>query len=161
LPPVQAVITAYSIGKFVHVLAVVVAFGPLFGYPVFAAVARRTAPRSLPAVLRGLLLSDRFLVTPGMIVLLAAGIYLLSEGHIASNQSWVGVGFAAIVVLFALEHAFLVPRGRRALELAERDLAAGDRLSPELESVSRQIAAASGVASLIVAIAIFFMVVKP
>lgn len=156
-----AAITAYAIGKFVHVLAVVVAFGPIFGYPFFAAVARKTAPRSVPAVLRGMLLSDRFLVTPGMVVLLAAGIYLLSEGHIHSNQAWVTVGFVAIVALFALTHAFLVPKGRRALELAERDLASGDRLSPELESVSRQIAAGSGVASLIVIITIFFMVVKP
>lgn len=157
----QAAITAYAIGKFVHVLAVVVAFAPLFVYPVFAAVARRTAPRSLPAVLRGLLLSDRLLVTPGMVVLLAAGIYLLSEGGIASNQAWVEVGFAAVVVLFALQHAFLVPRGRRALELAERDLAAGDELSPELEGTLRQIVSAAGISNLIVAIAVFFMVVKP
>jgi type II secretory pathway component PulF len=158
---VQAAITAYAIGKFIHVLAVVVAFGPVFVYPVFAAVARRTAPRGLPAVLRGLLLSDRFLVTPGMVVVLAAGIYLLSEGHIHSNEAWVTEGFVAIVALFALMHAFVVPRGRRALDLADRDLAAGDRLSPELESVSRQIAAGTGVAGLIVAITVFFMVVKP
>jgi uncharacterized membrane protein len=156
-----AVITAYGVGKFVHVLAVVVAFGPTFAYPLFIAVAQSVAPRGIPAVLRGIIRADRFLTTPGMIVLLAAGIYLLSEGNIPSDQAWVEVGFAATVVLFAMTHAFFGPLNRRALEIAERDLEAGDVLSPEFEAVSRRIAAAGALADLLVVIATFFMVVKP
>jgi uncharacterized membrane protein len=156
-----ATITGYGIGKFVHVLAVVVAFGPTLGYPIFAAMAQSTAPRSMPAVLRGILRADRFLVTPGMIVLLGAGIYLLSKGNIPSNESWVTVGFVAIVALFAMVHAFFGPRSRRALEIAERDLEAGDELGPEFEALSRQIARGGQLATLIVVVAIFFMVVKP
>lgn len=161
LPAVLATITGYQIGKFVHILAVVVAFGPTLAYPIFAAVAQSTAPRSVPAVLRGIIRADRFLVTPGMIVLLGAGIYLLSEGNIPSNESWVTVGFAAIVVLFALVHAFFGPRSRRALEIAERDLEAGDVLGPEFEALSRQLSAGGWIATLVVVVAIFFMVVKP
>lgn len=161
MPPMLATITGYQIGKFVHVLAVVVAFGPTLAYPIFAAVAQNSAPRSVPAVLRGIIRADRFLVTPGMIVLLGAGIYLLSEGNWPSNASWVEVGFAAIVVLFAMVHAFFGPRSRRALEIAERDLAAGDQLSPEFEALSKQIARVGQLATLIVVVAIFFMVVKP
>ncbi len=156
-----ATITAYGIGKFVHVLAVVVAFGPAFAYPVFGAVARRVAPHGLPAVLRGTIWADRVLVTPAMVVVLAAGIYLLSEGDIPSNQAWVMVGFAAIVALFAIAHGFLLPRRRRALEVAERDLEAGEALSAELESLCRQISLGGGVATLVIVVAIFFMVVKP
>lgn len=156
-----ATITAYAVGKFVHVLAVVVAFGPTLAYPIFAAVAQGSAPRSVPAVLRGILRADRFLVTPGMIVLLGAGIYLLSKGNIPSNEAWVTVGFVAIVALFALVHAFFGPRSRRALAIAERDLEAGDVLSPEFEALSRQLSAGGWVATLIVVVAIFFMVVKP
>jgi uncharacterized membrane protein len=161
LPPMLATITGYEIGKFVHVLAVVVAFGPTLAYPIFVAVAQSAAPRGVPAVLRGILRADRFLVTPGMVVLLAAGIYLLSEGHIPSNEGWVTVGFVAIVALFAMTHAFFGPKSRQALELAERDLADGDELSPEFAALSRQIAVGGQVATLIVVVAIFFMVVKP
>lgn len=156
-----ATITAYGIGKFVHVLAVVVAFGPTFAYPVFGAVARRAAPRSVPGVLRGILWADRFLVTPAMVVVLAAGIYLLSEGDIPSNQAWVMVGFVAIVALFAIAHGFLVPQRRRALEIAERDLEAGEALGAEFEALCRRITLAGQAAALIVVVAIFFMVVKP
>lgn len=156
-----ATITGYAIGKFVHILAAVVAFGPTFGYPIFAAVAQRTAPHSVPAVLGAILRADRFLVTPGMVVLLAAGIYLLSKGDIPAGESWVTVGFVAIVALLTMAHAFFVPKSRRALEIAERDLEAGDQLSPEFEAISRQIAIGGQLSSLIVVVAIFFMVVKP
>lgn len=156
-----ASITAYGIGNFVHVLAVVLAFGPTFAYPIFTAVAQNTAPRSLPAVLRAIITLDRFMVTPGMVVLFLAGIYMLAEGDISAGESWVSVGFVAIVVLFAMAHMFFVPKTKKALELAERDLASGDELSAEFEAVGKQIATGGQVASLIVVITIFFMVVKP
>ena len=60
-----ATITGFSIGLFVHVLAVVLAFGPTFGYGIFIGVAEGSAPRSVPAVLRGIQRTDRFLVQPG------------------------------------------------------------------------------------------------
>lgn len=156
-----ATITAYGVGLFIHVLAVVLAFGPTFGFPFFAAVVQNSAPAGAPAVLRGILAIDRYMVTPGMVVILLAGLYLLGKGDISAGESWVTVGFVAIVVLFGMAHAFFVPNTRRALELAERDLAAGDQLSPEFGAVANRIAMGGRVASLIVAITIFFMVVKP
>jgi uncharacterized membrane protein len=156
-----ATITAYAIGKFVHVLAVVVAFGPTLGYPIFTAVAQRSAPRSVPAVLRAIIRADRFLVTPGMIVLLIAGMYLLGEGNVPGGEAWVSVGFVAIVALFAMSHAFFLPKSRQALEIAERDLTDGDTLSPEFGALSKRIAIGGQIATLIVVVATFFMVVKP
>lgn len=154
-------ITAFGVGLFVHVLAVVLAFGPTFGYAFFMAFADSRAPHSVPAVYRAAQLSDRYLVTPGMIVVLAAGIYLLAKGDISAGESWVSVGIVAIIVLFAMTHGFFAPRYRRGISLAERDLAAGGELSPEYQAVSRQIARGGQVAGLIVVVAIFFMVVKP
>jgi uncharacterized membrane protein len=158
---VLATITGYGIGKFVHVLAVVVAFGPTFGYPIFLAVAQKSAPGSVPAVLRAILRADRLLVVPGMVVLLIAGIYLLSEGSIPGGESWVTVGFVAIVGLFAMSHLFFVPKSRQALEIAERDLKDGDTLSPEFEAVAKRIALGGQIASLAIVVTTFFMVVKP
>lgn len=156
-----AEITAYGVGTFIHVLAVVLAFGPTFGYAFFMTYADTKAPASVPTIYRTAQLSDRYLVTPGMIVLLLAGIYLLSEGDISVGESWVSVGFVAIIVLFGMTHGFFGPRYRKGIELAERDLAAGGEMSEEYRAVSRQMAIGGQIAGLIVAVTIFFMTVKP
>lgn len=160
-PPVVATVTAYSVGLFIHVLAVVLAFGPTFGYGFFIGFADTKAPAAVPAVNRAVLMTNLFLVTPAMIVVLAAGIYLLAKGDISASESWVTVGFIAIIVLFGLVHGYFNPRTRKAIELSERDLAAGGELSAEYRGVSAQMARVGQLAGLIVAVTIFFMVVKP
>lgn len=158
---ISAAITGYGIGVFIHVLAVVVAFGATFAFPVFVAAAERTSPQSLPTVLRGIMSVDRMLVTPGMVILLLAGIYLVADAGISMGEPFISVGFLAIIVLFGMSHGFFLPRTRQALTLAERDLAAGDELSAEYQAVARQIELGGKIAGLIIAITIFFMVVKP
>ncbi|HEY8083551.1 MAG TPA: DUF2269 family protein [Solirubrobacterales bacterium] len=156
-----ATITAYGIGTFIHVLAVVLTFGPTFGYGFFIAAAEKSSPRGIPAVLRGIQQIDRFLVKPGLIVVLLAGIYLLTKADIPVDESWVSVGFVAIVVLFGMAHGFFGPNVKKALGLAERDLQGGDTLSDEYGAVSRKLAIGGQIAGLVVAVTIFFMVVKP
>ncbi len=156
-----ATITGFSIGLFIHVLAVVLTFGPTYGFAFFIGTAEENDPRSVPTVLRGILKIDRFLVSPGLIVILLAGIYLLIDGHVSASESWVSVGFVAIVALFGMAHGFFRPNSKKALELAERDLGSGDTLSPEYEAVSKKLETGGKVAGAIVAITIFFMVVQP
>ncbi|HEX7059603.1 MAG TPA: DUF2269 family protein [Solirubrobacterales bacterium] len=156
-----ATITGYSVGLFIHVLAVVLAFGPTFGYGIFIGVAQQSAPRSVPTVLRGIQQVDRFLVQPGLIVVLLAGIYMLAKADISASESWVSVGFLAIIVLFGMAHGLFRPNVKKALELSERDLAGGDTLSAEYEAISQRLATAGKIAGLIVAVTIFFMTVKP
>jgi uncharacterized membrane protein len=156
-----ATITGFGIGLFIHVLAVVVAIGPTFAYGVFIAAAESNSPRGVPAVLRGIQLHDRIVLTPGLIVILLAGIYLLIDGHISAGESWVTVGFLAIIALFGMVHGFFRPNAARALELAERDLAAGDTLSAEYAEVSKKLENGGKLAGAIVAVTIFFMVVQP
>jgi uncharacterized membrane protein len=155
-----ATITDYSVGLFVHILAVVLAFGPTVGYAFFYSVAPQY-PRATPALLAGVQKVDRYLVTPGMVVLLIAGIYLLADGPWEASEAFITIGFIAIIVLFGLQHAFFVPHTRKAKELAERDLQAGDTLSDEFMAVSERIGRVGSVAGLIVAVTIFFMTVKP
>lgn len=155
-----ATITGYSVGLFLHILAVVLAFGPTFGYALFFSVAPQF-PSATPALLAGIQKVDRYLVNPGMIVILLAGLYLLSDGPWEAKESWIGVGFLAIIALIGLQHAFFTPQLRRARALAERDLEAGDSLSEEFEEVSRKVGQVGSVAGAIVVVTIFFMVVKP
>ena len=50
---------------------------------------------------------------------------------------------------------------RKARELAERDLKAGDTLSDEFEAVAQRIGKVGTLAGLIVVVTIFFMTYKP
>lgn len=152
--------TSYKLALFLHVVAVVLAFGPTFGYALFFSVAPQF-PRATPAILAGVQKCDRYLVNPGMIVLLLAGIYLLIDGDWETSEAFISVGFLAIVILFALQHAFFQPKVREARELAERDLKAGDALSDEFDALSERIGKVGGLAGLIVVVAVFFMTYKP
>ncbi len=155
-----ATITAYSVGLFIHILAVVLAFGPTFGYAFLFSVVPQY-PRATPALLAGVQKIDRYLVNPGMVALLLAGIYLLAEGPWKGSEAFIGVGFAAIIILFGLQHGFFQPQVRRAKALAERDLQNGDALGEEFLSTSQRIGQVGTLAGLIIVVAIFFMVVKP
>jgi uncharacterized membrane protein len=157
---VTANITDYSVGLFIHILAVVLAFGPTFGYGILFSVLPNH-PRATPGLLAGIQRVDRYLVTPGMVVLLLAGIYLLAEGPWDSSEAFITIGFLAIIALFGLQHGFFRPQTAKAKELAERDLRAGDTLSAEFEEVSRRLGTVGPIAGLIVVVTIFFMAVKP
>jgi hypothetical protein len=152
----------YKIALFLHILAVVLAFGPTFGYGFFFSVAPQY-PKATPAILAGIQKVDKYLVNPGMIVLLLAGIGLLSasDGVWDGSDAFVVVGFIAIIALFGLQHGYFQPQTRKAKALAERDLEKGDTLSPEFEALGKQIGQIGTLAGVIVVVAIFFMAYKP
>lgn len=154
--------SGYRIGLFLHILAVVLAFGPTFGYAFFFSVAPQF-PRAVPAILAGVQRVDRYLVNPGMVILLLAGIYLLSAsgGVWDGGDAFIVVGFVAIIALFGLQHGFFQPQVRKAKALAERDLQAGDALSPEFEAVSQRIGQVGTLAGAIIIVTVFFMTYKP
>lgn len=160
MPLASIVDPGYKFALFLHILAVVLAFGPTFGYALFFSMAPQH-PRAVPAILGGVQKCDRYLVNPGMIVLLLAGIYLLVDGDWDAGAAFISIGFLAIIVLFGLQHAFFQPQTRKARELAERDLKAGDTLSGEFEALSQRIGQIGGLAGLIVVVTIFFMSYKP
>jgi uncharacterized membrane protein len=157
---VLADITGYSVGLFIHILAVVLAFGPTFGYGFMFSVLAKN-PSSTPAVIEGVQKVDRYLVIPGSIVVLLAGIYLLVDGPWDGSEGWITMGFVAIIALIGLQHAFFRPQTQKAKELAERDLGAGGSLSDEFMAISNRLGMVGSIAGLIVVITIFFMVVKP
>lgn len=150
----------YKIALFLHILAVVLAFGPTFGYALFFSVVPQH-PRATPAILAGIQKTDRYLVNPGMIVLLLAGIYLLADGPWKGSDAFIGVGFLAILVLFGLQHGFFQPKVREARALAERDLKSGDVLSDEFTALGERIGKVGTIAGLIVVVTVFFMAYKP
>ena len=64
----------YEVVLAIHVMAVVVGFGAVFGYPIMFAVGARQDPRSIPLLHRVEYTIERWLVNPGLLVVILAGI---------------------------------------------------------------------------------------
>jgi uncharacterized membrane protein len=154
----------YEVILAVHIMAVVVAFGVTFAYPIMFAVAARADPRSLPVMHRVEYTIERFLINPGLLVVLAAGIYLASEGHHWS-EFFVQWGLGAVVVIGAVVGGVMIPTARRAETVAERAvLLPGDgpaEPSTEYEALARRLSTVGALLSLLVLVTILFMVIKP
>jgi hypothetical protein len=168
----------YEVVLAVHIMAVVIAFGVTFAYPIMFAVAAKHDPRSLPLVHRIEYTVERMLVNPGLGVVLLAGIYLASKGEYWSDF-FVQWGLAAVVVIGALIGAVMIPTAKRAETVAARDLAAiagsaaasgggagagaaGDgeppvQLSDEYRALVRRLSMVGSLLSLIVLVTIVFM----
>lgn len=160
MPLASIVDPGYKIALFLHVLAVVLAFGPTFGYALFFSVAPQY-PRATPAILTGVQKCDKYLVNPGMLVVIIAAFYLLIDGDWETSEAFISVGFLAWALLLALQNAFFTPQVRKAKELAERDLKAGDTLSAEFVALGDRIGKVGMLAGLTVVVTIFFMTYKP
>ena len=159
---VAATVTFYSVVVFFHIAAVVIGFGPTFAYGAYMATAQREGGGAIPTIGRTMVLWDRTALTGAMTLILITGIYLASDGPYGMGSFFISWGFVAIVILFALTHAFFIPRTKRAVELAERDLAAPEgKLSGEFETLSGQLAKVGIAAGLLVILTIYVMTAKP
>ena len=160
-------VTFYDVVLWVHITAVVLAFGPTFAYPVFLAVAERTDPRSLPVVARGIIAWDaigRVL----LVLILLAGIYLIADSPAWElSDFYVSWGFLAVIVVGGLSGAYFTPKTRQLIEIAERDIAAstasgGDvKLSAEFQALNGQVAKVGTAAGILILLTIYVMTAKP
>ncbi len=153
----------------IHILAVVVGFGSVFAYPVLFAAAVRHDPAVTPWLLRSRQRLGRYLVNPGLLVVIIAGVYLASKLDQWSNF-YVGWGIVAAIVLGALEGSFIIRPAGQLATLAERDLAAtavpggGQRTSatwsPDYTAALRRFTLAGNAMALIVILTVFFMSIQ-
>src|SRR5437763_9705730 len=105
----------------IHIIAVVVAFGVTFAYPLFAAVGERIDPRAMPWFHRMQHVITRRLISPGLLVVLVAGIYLASKLH-QWSAFYVQWGLAVAIVLGGLAGAVIAPGETKLAELAQGDV---------------------------------------
>jgi hypothetical protein len=170
--------SAYQVVLAIHVMAVVVAFGVTFAYPIMFAVAARRDPRSLPLLHRIEYTIERMLINPGLLLVVLAGVYLASKGHYWSDF-FVQWGLGAAIVIGALIGSVMIPTAKRAEAIAGRDLdgaaagtasgpatAAGSatasvQLSEEYRAAVRRLTVVGSSLSLLVLVTILFMVIKP
>src|ERR1700727_572197 len=105
----------------VHIAAVLITFGVLFAYPVISLLAAKLDPPAMSGYYRIRALLGQRLVSPGLLLVLAAGIYLASKLH-QWHFFYVQWGVAVVVVIGAIGGAFLTPREKKLAELAARDV---------------------------------------
>jgi uncharacterized membrane protein len=148
----------YELILALHIVAVVVAFGPVFAYPVGMRAARAAGPVALATFHKGQLLLVRY-ATFAMLVVLVAGIYMALDRW-SLGDPWISATFLILFVLLGLYGAFLAPTERRAAELAMSG-ADGGRPGPEYDAAAKRLSLVMTVASFLVALAIVLMTVKP
>jgi hypothetical protein len=147
-----------------HILAVVVAFGATFAYPVLLGAVLKADPRALPALYRALHAISRRVIMPGLAAIVIFGIYLASHLELWSSF-FVQWGLGVAIVIGGVEGAYLGRRERRLVEVAERDVAAAGEhgavtFSAEHDSLVRRIGAVGALMDLLVVITIYFMVTR-
>jgi len=158
-------VTGYDVVMAVHVMAVVIAFGWTFSLPLVYAVAAKRDPRGLPLLHRVEFMVSRWILNPALVVILAAGIFLASDGHHWS-EFFVQWGLAAIVVIGGLVGSVLMPAAKRAEEAVARDLEAWNgegAFAPgrEYREITRRLNLVGSIASGLVLLTILFMTIKP
>jgi uncharacterized membrane protein len=161
-----ATVTFPQVVLAIHILAVVIAFGGVFAFPLMFGAAVRTDPQVIPWLLRARQQVGRYLINPGLLFVVLAGIYLASKEHQWSSF-YVAWGIIAAIALGALEGSLVIRSAGRLADLAERDLAAtavpagGQRTSaewsPEYTATLRRFTLAGNAMVAIVVLTIFFM----
>jgi hypothetical protein len=144
----------------IHIMAVVVAFGVTFAYPIMFAVAARHDPRGLPLMHRVEYTIERMLINPGLLLVILAGIYLASKGHFWSDF-FVQWGLGAAIVIGALVGAVMIPTAKRAETAAARDIAAAADgeivMSDEYRALVMRLTVVGSALSGLVLVTILFM----
>jgi hypothetical protein len=163
--------TPFHVALAIHVATLIMTFGVVFARPLVFAVAGRRDPRSLPLLHRIEYTVERYLMLPGVLLVILTGAYLAnSGGHWDNFYVWWGIGVVAL--LGAALPAFMIPTAQRAELVVARDLVAGGGsgapagadgssgavgLSGEYRALARRLAVVSAVLGVLILITMLFM----
>jgi len=162
--PATPAVELFEVILAVHIMAVVVAFGVTFAFPIIFGVGAKIEPRSLPLLHRIEYSIEQRLINPGLAVVVLAGIYLASKLHVWSDF-FVQWGLGVSIVIGALVGSVMIPTAKRAATTAERDIAASGegevKLSDEYRALTRRLNIVGSLLSLLVLATVYIMVTRP
>ena len=114
-------------------MAAIVAFGPLFAFPLFISITERRDLLSLPVVLRAVNRTERTIVVPAGALLGFTGVYQAIDGPFAfDNDEWMTIGFVLYLLVFGVLVLVVEPMRAQAAEEADRLLTEADHDDLEL-----------------------------
>jgi uncharacterized membrane protein len=146
-------VTFYDVVKWIHIMAVVIAFGAAFTYPVWFTFVSRAPTDQRAFFHRTQAFIGQWVISPGLLVIVIAGIYMASDRDLWS-EPWVTVPFVIAIILGGLGGAYFGPKEKRLAELA----AGGG--GAEYTQLFAQVRNVTYVALALVAIAAYMMVTK-
>jgi uncharacterized membrane protein len=144
----------YDVVVFLHILAVVLAFGPTFAYGVFFATAGRTNPAALPTIGRAVVTWSQIATRLGIVVILITGLYLVDDRW-DFGDFFVAWGIIAALILFAMSQWHFIPTTQRLVEAAE----AGRQ--DEVAAIAGAQQRSGPIAGIIVILTLYVMTAKP
>jgi uncharacterized membrane protein len=146
----------YTLLKFLHVLAAVVAVGANVTYGIWIVAGSRD-PKGLPFALRGIKRIDDRLANPAYGLLLATGILMMLVGGIPVTTSWLITAFVLYVIVVLLGLLGYTPALKRQIALLEGEGAASAAYRAA-SARGRTLGIALGIITVAI---IFLMVFKP
>ncbi|WP_320668555.1 DUF2269 family protein [Patulibacter defluvii] len=154
-----ALVTAYTVAKAIHIIGVVFAFGATIVTPPIGAYLQRHQPQALGAFHGAIAQLGRTVVTPGMTIVLIAGLYMAADAS-AFSEPWVSASLLILFVLFGLYGALIIPRSE---ELSKRAAAVeGDPTGdPQYAATAALVARLHLIAITLVVVAVLVMTLKP
>jgi len=144
----------YDVVLWVHITAVVIAFGALFAYPVFLAVVAKAPIAQRTTFHHAQIAFSKRITGPTIGVILLAGVYLATDADLWS-EVWVTVPFVLLFVIAGLG-ATVLRKGEEAL-VANSE--AGDEAAYSAALATLRMWTYITIALIVVAL--FFMAVKP
>ncbi len=145
-----------------HILAAVVFVGNIITAAFWKTRADRSGNLETIAITaRSLLQADYVFTAPGIVVLLATGIWMVGLSDWARFQEpWLGGSFVLLIITGVIWLAVLLPQQRRMVRLAQEGADAGV-LGPEYRRAGRIWSMFGGIATLLPILILFLMVFKP
>ncbi len=161
-----AEISFYNVVLFVHIAAVVLAFGVTFSFPIVMAVSRKGHERHMGFFHRMQAIIGGRLIGPLGGVVLLAGLYLAIKGPYDFGDPWIGTTLLFLVIILGVGGGYIGPREERLADMAERDIAASPAegtvsFGRDYERLFAQVRGATLALNTLILLAIFLMVTKP
>ncbi len=155
----------YDFVLWIHVAAVVIAFGAPFIYPIILARVTNANPEALPGLLNAMTHAGRTLITVAYVIVFLAGAYLASDAGLWSEH-WVSGSLIILILLVGLSHGLAMPTEKKLSaiatdELAKRSGGGPMTFSAEYEKGYRKLNAVSLLSNVLVLIALLLMIVQP
>ena len=149
---------------FLHILAAVIAFGPLFVFPIIGTLAARSPQNMRFAVELDHRISTR-LVIPVSLTMLISGSGLIWTTNINFFRTiYLIAAVALYFVALIISLMVLVPTTKQLLRIAEHMPAAplaGDSLPPQVQALVRRTQMFGGLDMVLFLVIIFLMIVQP
>lgn len=148
--------TAYTLLKFVHVVAAIVAVGSNATYGVWLARATRE-PQHLRHILGGVKAVDDRLANPSYAALLVTGLLMVWVSEWRITTPWILTSLVLYAAIVVLGFAYYSPLLRRQIEALD----AHGADSSQYRSVAARATQVGLLLSVIVIVIVFLMVTKP